>query len=84
MVAGVLLARHAAVSVHYTIAAIGIGQVVAGALVLLWAGRHYDELHGPLRHGQSPVHPTAARVVGVATVLFTGLALLLSIVIALA
>lgn len=82
MVAGVLLARYAAQSLHYSVGAIGVAQVVVGGLVLLWAGRHYDDLHGPLRDGQSPVHPTAARVVGVGTVLFTGLALVISVVIA--
>jgi len=84
MVAGVLLARYAAETVHYTVAAIGVGQVVVGAVILLWAGRHYDDLHGPLRAGESPVHPTAARIVGLATVAFTGLALVLSLMIALA
>lgn len=84
MVAGVLLARYAAETVHYTVATIGVGQVVVGAVILLWAGRHYDDLHGPLRAGESPVHPTAARIVGLATVAFTGLALVLSLMIALA
>lgn len=81
MVAGVLLARYAADTVHYTVAAIGVGQVVVGAAILVWAGRHYEGLHGPLRMGESPVHPTAARIVGVATVMFTGLAFVLSLMI---
>lgn len=81
MVAGVLLARYAANTVHYTIAGIGIAQVVIGAVILVWAGRHYDDLHGPLRAGQSPVHPVATRVVGLATIAFTGLALGLSVLI---
>lgn len=82
MVAGVLLARYAADTVHYTIAGFGIAQVVVGAVILVWAGRHYDDLHGPLREGDSPVHPNAARVVGLATVVFTGFALGLSVLIA--
>jgi uncharacterized membrane protein YidH (DUF202 family) len=82
MVAGVLLARYAAQTVHYTIAFVGIGQVVVGALVLIWSGRHYEDLHGPLRDGVSPVHPTAARIVGIATVVFSGFGLLLAILIA--
>ncbi len=82
MVAGVLLARYAARSLHYVIAFVGIAWVAVGAGILLWSARHYDDLHGPLRAGQSPVHPTAARVVGVASVVFTGLALTFSIVIA--
>ena len=83
MVAGVLLARYAAQTLHFVWAALGIGQVVLGSLVLLWSARHYDELHGPLRAGQSPVHPTAARVVGLGVIGFTGGALLLAVVIAL-
>lgn len=84
MVAGVLLARYAADSVHYTVAAIGVGQVVVGAAILVWSGWRYEGLHGPLRQGESPVHPTATRVVGISTVLFTGLALALSLMIAFA
>ena len=83
MVAGVLLARYAASTGHYTIAFVGIGQVVVGAILMVWSGRHYDELHGPLRAGQSPVHPTATRIVGAATVGFSGIALALAVMIAL-
>lgn len=83
MVAGVLVARYAAESLHVAFAAIGLGQVVLGAGVLLWAARHYDDLHGPLRAGESPVHPFAARIVGLLTIGFTGAALVVSIVIAL-
>lgn len=82
MVAGVLLARFTAETVHVTIAVVGIAQVVIGAVILLWAGRHYDDLHGPLRDGESPVHPMATRMVGFATVVFTGFALMLSVLIA--
>lgn len=83
MVAGVLLARYAAQTVHYVIAFVGVAQVVVGGVLLVWSGRHYDDLHGPLRAGTSPVHPTAARVVGVATVAFSGIALVLAILITL-
>ena len=81
MVAGVLLARYAAQTVHYSIAFMGIAQVVVGALLLIWSGRHYEDLHGPLRAGESPVHPTAARIVGIATVVFSGFGLALAILI---
>ena len=73
MVAGTLLARQAA-SVQPLLAVVGIVQVLSGGLLLVWAGRHYDALHAPLRAGESPVHPRAARVVGLATVAFTGAA----------
>ena len=82
MVAGVLLARYAAQTVHFTIAFVGVGQVVVGALLLVWSGRHYEDLHGPLRAGDSPIHPTAARIVGIATVVFSGFGFLLAVLIA--
>ena len=73
IVAGTLLARQA-MDVHITFALIGIAQVVLGAALLIWTGYRYDELHQPLRRGESPVHPGAARLVGVATISFTGAA----------
>lgn len=82
MVAGVLLARYAAQTVHYSIAFVGIAQVVVGAVLLVWSGRHYEDLHGPLRAGSSPIHPTAARIVGIATVVFSGFGLMLALLIA--
>mgnify|MGYP001817761503 CR=1 FL=1 len=82
MVAGVLMARYASEELHFAFAFIGLGQVVVGAGLLLWSARHYEELHGPLRAGESPVHPTAAQVVGLATVVFTGSGLLLAVIIA--
>ena len=83
MVAGVLLARYSAVSLHPTVAAFGVVEVVLGSCVLVWAARHYDDLHGPLREGQSPAHPLAARVVGLGAIAFTGIATVISVVIAL-
>lgn len=82
IIAGVLLARYSAETVHYTIAAVGGVQVLLGAGLLVWSGRHYDELHGPLRAGASPVHPGATRLVGAATVVFTAVALVLAVLIA--
>jgi hypothetical protein len=51
-----------------------MAQLLFGAALLIWTGRHYDELHAPLRRGESPVHPTAARLVGLTTVVFTAAA----------
>ena len=84
MVAGVLLARYAAESLHYSFALLGMAQVVVGAAILVWSGRHYENLHGRLRQGDSPVHPTAAMIVGVGSVVFTGRATALALGIALA
>jgi putative membrane protein len=82
MVAGVLLARYATASLHFGFAAVGLAQVVAGGALLLWSARHYNDLHGPLRAGESPIHPTAARVVGLSTICFIGMAMILSVLIA--
>lgn len=83
MVAGVLLARYTAKSLDPLLAVFGVLQVILGSGVLVWAARHYDDLHGPLRHGQSPVHPLAAKVVGLGTVGFTAIATVIAVVIAL-
>jgi putative membrane protein len=82
MVAGVLMARYASLSLHFLFAFVGLGQVLIGAGLLLWSAKHYDDLHGPLRSGESPIHPTAARVVGVATIVFSGAGLVLALIIA--
>ena len=78
MVAGVLMARYASESLHFVFAFVGLGQVVVGAAILLWTARHYEELHGPLRAGDTPIHPTASRIVGLGTIAFTGAAFALA------
>lgn len=83
MVAGILLARYAAESLHFAFAFVGIAQVVGGAAILLWSGRHYENLHGRLRAGETPVHPTAVTLVGVGSIVFTGLSTVLAIIITL-
>lgn len=84
MVAGVLMARYAAQSLNFAFAFLGLAQVVVGAGLLLWSARHYDDLHGPLHAGETPIHPTATRLVGLSTVAFTAAGLALAVVIALA
>ncbi len=81
MVAGLLLAR-AGAKLAVGLGVFGLAQVVAGAALLVWTGRHYEELHGPLRAGESPVHPGAARVVGISAITFTGVATLIAIALA--
>ena len=71
MVTGVLFARQAT-EIHESLA-------VLGGVVLIWAGWHYDDLHAPLRRGQSPVHPGAARIVGLTTIVFIGAALIITV-----
>lgn len=80
---GLLLARYAAHTAHWTIASIGVLETMAGGGLLIWAGMRYDDLHGPLRAGEPIVHPRSARVVGMLTMLFTGTALTLALLIAL-
>ena len=82
MVAGVLMARYAAAAIHVAVAAVGVAQVVFGAVLLVWSARHYDDLHGPLRAGASPIHPVAARAVGIGAIVFTGTGLVLAVIIA--
>ncbi|MFQ5557234.1 MAG: YidH family protein [Acidimicrobiales bacterium] len=79
IVAGVVLARYAATSGPVALAAIGLAQTAFGAVLLVWSGWHYDELHGRLRRGDDVVHPGMARAVGGATVLFSGGALVLAL-----
>ena len=78
MVAGVLFARQAT-RIHASLAVLGIAQVLLGGLVLIWAGKHYDDLHAPLRAGASPIHPGAARLVGLTSIGFTGSALVITV-----
>ena len=82
MVAGAVLARYAATHDHFVLGALGVVWVVFGGGVLFWSGWHYEDLHGPLRAGQSPTHVTASRVMGMATVLFVGVALVLAVYLA--
>lgn len=73
MVAGLFFVR-SATAWHPALTVIGFGQVILGGALLVWAGYRYDNLHGPLRAGETPIHPTASRVVGIAVTAFTGLA----------
>ena len=79
IVAGLLFVRTAS-RWHPLLTLIGFAQVLFGCGLLIWAGYHYDKLHGPLRAGDSPVHPSATRAVGLVTAAFTGMAALAAIV----
>jgi len=78
MVSGTLLARRAA-DLHVSLAAMGVLQVVLGAALLIWTGLRYEQLHAPLRRGDSPVHPVAVRFIGITTMVFSGLAAVIAI-----
>lgn len=70
LVVGALMARVGG-PVHPLLGAVGLLVAVAGAGLLIWTGRHYEELHGPLRQGDSPVHPKAVAVVGIGATVAT-------------
>ena len=76
---GLLMTRLGA-SVHVGLAAIGILQVAVSAGLLVWSGKHYDDLHGTLRAGDSPSHPGATMAVGIGATAATGLATVLALV----
>lgn len=83
MVSGIVLSRFAAINSSLLVVAAGLMQTAFGAAVLVWAGSHYDDLHGPLREGADVVHPQAARVVGIVTVSAIGVGLVLALVVVL-
>ncbi len=79
LVVGALMTRIGA-SIHVVLGAIGLLQVCASASLLLWSGRHYEGLHGPLRSGEDPANPVAAKLVGVMTTGATAAATILAVV----
>jgi uncharacterized membrane protein YidH (DUF202 family) len=79
MAVGLLITRLGA-TVHVGFAAVGIVQVVLSAGLLVWSGKHYEDLHGTLRAGASPTHPAAAMVVGLTATAATGIATVLAFV----
>ena len=79
MVVGLLMTRVGA-NIHPLLGAVGIVQVLVGGALLVWSGKHYEDLHGPLRAGESPTHPRAVMVVGIGATVATGLATVLAIV----
>ena len=83
MVAGVALARFAAVDAHLAVTTIGFAQVLAGGILLLWAGRHHDELHNPAFPASAVPKLALARTIGIGTVSFTTFAFGLVVLIAL-
>ena len=78
LVVGTLMTRVGA-SVHLLLGAFGLVQVCASAGLLVWSGRHYEDLHVQLRAGESPTHPRAAMVVGIGATIATGLATALAV-----
>jgi len=84
MVAGIVLARYAASDAHAFVSAVGIAQTVGGGVLLVWAGRHNEQLHDLL--SPAPVVPQVnlTRAIGLSAVVFTGASLGLAVVLILA
>jgi uncharacterized membrane protein YidH (DUF202 family) len=79
MLIGALMARQAAVSLHWAFSAVGLVVVALGSGVLIWAEQRYDEIRRSTDQGSSPVHPTATRVVGVMAIAVIGVAAIAAI-----
>jgi uncharacterized membrane protein YidH (DUF202 family) len=82
ILAGATLARMASTHFHHVLGTVGAVWVAIGGVVLFWAGWRYEALHGPLRSGESPAHPSMARFVGVSALAFIGFALVLTVYLA--
>ena len=82
MVAGILLARFTARDGHVALSVCGLALTVFGGAVIVWAGAHYEALHGQLRDGDPIVHPSAARAVGIVTVIACGSAFVFAVIFA--
>ena len=84
MVAGVVLARFGAKDVHVSVGLFGMAETVAGALLLVWAGRHHDELHSPATRVHSIPQVALTRLIGGLSVIFSAVALAVAVVLSLA
>lgn len=80
MVAGVVLARFGAQDVHVSIGLFGIAETVAGALLLLWAGHHDDELHSPATPPDAVPQVALTLLIGGLSVVFSAMALAVAVV----
>lgn len=83
MVAGVVLARYGAQSVHFTIGLFGVAETAAGGMLLAWAGSHDAELHDPARPASAVPQVGLTRLIGLVTLGFATAALALAMLIAL-
>lgn len=79
IIVGSLMTRVGA-SVHLLLGGIGLIFVCAAGALLIWVGRNYDGLHGPLQAGESPVHPAVVAAVGALATLATVAATILALV----
>lgn len=83
MVAGVALARYAADDAHLVIGAAGIAQTMSGGVLLFWASRNGARLHDPSQPASTVPQVWLTRIVGIVSVTFIGISLLLAVLVAL-
>jgi hypothetical protein len=74
MFVGTLIARQAAVSLHWAFGVVGLLVVAAGSGLLVWSGRRYDDLRLLPAVVDNPVHTSATRLVGAMAVVVIGVA----------
>ncbi len=79
MVAGVVMARYAAESIHFTLGFVGVAQTAAGGLLLAWAGRHDQDLHSPTRPASAVPQVGLTRLIGLVTIVFCAASLALAV-----
>ena len=82
MVAGVIFVRQAAINSYSVVGLVGMLQTLLGAALLVWAGLNYEDLGHQLREETSVTRHTATSLLGLATLVFIGASLILTIVIA--
>ncbi len=80
IVVGLLLTRYASEDGAWVAMMAGLSQTLIGAIFLVWSGHHYVGLHGPITRGTDVVHPTATRALGLASVVFAGVAMMFAAV----
>ncbi|MGF1596892.1 MAG: DUF202 domain-containing protein [Acidimicrobiales bacterium] len=83
MVSGLVLVRFAELNGLIRLSGIGVIETVGGGLLLWWAARHDDELHNPAAPASAVPRVGQARVMGLSTVAFTSVSLLIALVVVL-
>lgn len=84
MVAGVAFARYAAKDAHFLLGSAGIAQTAGGGALLIWAGKNNKKLHDPSAPASAVPQFRLTRAIGLGTVVFNGVAMVLAIVLILA
>lgn len=80
--AGLVLARTAARSERWTLAAIGVACTAAAGLLLVWASRHYSGIRANIAAERAVIHPRLikATAAGVAILAAGGIGLAVAVI----